>query len=328
MAPLARVAIVFTGGTISSTVDPVAGGNVPTLSGTDIVARTPELERIAEIVAIDRGRTPASHFTFPALLSIAADLRSALADPSIAGAVVVQGTDAIEETALCWDLVLDGPKPVVVTGAMRAADQPGFDGPANLGDAVRAAAAAELRGAGVVVCLAGEVHAADDVTKTHTTSLTTFRSPNTGPLATVDEDRVHVLRARVGRRHVTTDRAAERVHVVTATVGADGTLIDAAREAGADGFVVAATGGGNTSLGLLEAGRRAIDAGLPVVLVSRALAGRASGAYAFPGGGATWLRAGALLAGTLSGPKARVALALGIGAGLERDGLARLLAGD
>jgi L-asparaginase len=66
--------------------------------------------------------------------------------------------------------------------------------------------------------------------------------------------------------------------------------------------------------------------GLPVVLTSRCPAGAASGAYAFPGGGATWLRAGALPAGHLGGPKARIALALGIGAGLDRDGLARLLA--
>ena len=325
---MARVAIVFTGGTISSVADPVAGGNVPTLSGAEIIDRTPGLDRIADLVAIDRGRTPASHFTFPALLAIAADLRSALADPSIDGAVVVQGTDAIEETAFCWDLVLDGPKPVVVTGAMRAADQPGFDGPANLADAVRAAAAPELRDAGVVVCLAGEVHAADDVAKTHATSPTTFRSPNTGPLATVDAGAVHVLRRRAGRRRVATSRAAERVHLVTATVGMDGTLIDAARGAGADGFVVAATGGGNTSAALLEAGRRAIEAGLPVVLTTRASAGRASGAYAFPGGGATWLQAGALLAGTLSGPKARIALALGLGAELDRTALAALLAGD
>ncbi len=106
----------------------------------------------------------------------------------------------------------------------------------------------------------------------------------------------------------------------------DGSLLDAAVTAGAEGIVVAATGGGNTSAPLLEAAERAMAAGIPVVLTTRSVAGRAVAAYAFPGGGATWARSGAILAGTLSGPKARVALALGIGAGLDRAGLANLLA--
>ncbi len=321
-----RVVVIFTGGTISMIADPLAGGNVPTLGGADLLARTPGLAGIAEVVPVDRGRTPASHFTFPALFDLAAAVRRAQDDPSIEGVVVVQGTDTIEETAFFLDLVLTGPEPVVVTGAMRAASEPGYEGPANIRDAVQAAAAPELRGEGVVVCLAGTIHAADDVTKTHATSLTTFQSPNLGPLGGVEADGIHLARRRAGRRHVAAERAAERVHLITAVVAMDGSLLDAAHAAGADGFVVAATGSGNTSPSLLEAAGRAMADGVPVALVSRCVAGRAGAAYAFPGGSGTWVRAGAMLAGYLSGPKARVALALGIGAGLDRAGLETLLA--
>src|SRR6185369_3310642 len=129
---MARVAVVFTGGTISTAYDPVAGGRMPVLDGSAILARTPGMTDIADIVPIDRGRTPASSFTFPMLFDIAGVLRSSLADPAIDGAVVVQGTDTIEETSFFWDLVLEGPKPVIVTGAMRASDEASFDGPANL----------------------------------------------------------------------------------------------------------------------------------------------------------------------------------------------------
>jgi L-asparaginase len=318
--------VVFTGGTISMQLDPVAGGNVPTLDGAAILARTPGLADVAELVPIDRGRIPASHFTFPQLFDLAAAIQEPLDDPSVDGVVLVQGTDVIEETAFFLDLVLRGPKPVVVTGAMRAASEAGYDGPANLRDAVRSAAAPELREAGVVVVLGSSIEAADDVVKTHTSSLETFRSLNLGPLGRVDRDEVVVLRRRAGRRRVTTTTAAERVHLIKAHVAMDGALLDAALAAGADGFVVEATGAGNTSVGLLEAATRAIAAGLPVALTTRAPAGRASEAYAFPGGGATWVRAGAMLTGYLGGPKARIALALGIGAGLDRDGLAALLA--
>lgn len=321
-----RVAVVFTGGTISTVFDPVAGGNVPVLDGAAILARTPGIEEIAEVVTIDRGRLAASHFTFAQLLEIAAIVRESLADPTIDGAVIVQGTDTIEETSFCWDLVLDGPKPVVVTGAMLSSDMPGFDGPANLRDAVRVASAPTMRRAGTVVCLAGSIEAADDAQKSHTTALDTFRSPNFGSMGRVAGGEIVVGRERGPRRRVETARAAHPVYLVTATVAADGVLLDAAVAAGAAGIVVAATGTGNTDPSLLAAAERAMAAGIPVALASRCPGGRATAAYAFPGAGATWLRAGALPVGTLCAIKVRVALALGIGAGLDRDGLIALLA--
>ena len=89
---------------------------------------------------------------------------------------------------------------------------------------------------------------------------------------------------------------------------------------------MAATGAGNTDPALLAAAVRAMDAGIPVALASRCPSGRAGTTYAFPGGGATWVRAGAIPVGHLCGVKARVALALGLGAGFDRAGLAALLA--
>ena len=323
---MARVAVIFTGGTISTVFDQAAGGYVPVLDGAAILARTPGLDGIAEVVPIDRGHMAASHFTFPQLFELAGVVRDALADPSIDGAVMVQGTDTIEETSFLWDLVLDGSKPVVVTGAMRPSDAPDFDGPANLRDAVRVAAGPEMRDAGVVVCLAGTIEAADDVQKSDTTALDTFRSPNWGSLGTVGANEVALTRSRGPRRHVSTPGAAERVYLITVTVAADAALLDVAVAAGANGIVVAAIGSGNTDPSLLAAAGRAIAGGIPVALASRCAAGRATAAYAFPGGGATWIRAGALPVGHLCALKARVALALGLGAGLDRDGLLALLA--
>lgn len=323
-----RVAVVFTGGTISMQRDAAAGGNVPTLRGADILARTPGLGAIADLVAIDRGLTPASHFRWPDLFAIREAVAQAFVDPGVDGAVVVQGTDTIEETAFFWDILLDDPRPVVVTGAMRSADQPDYDGPANLRDAVRVAATPTMRGQGVTVVLDGTIEAADDVTKTDSSRFDTFRSLNLGSLGRIGGDRVELARERGPRRHVSARSAAERVHLITAHVAMDGALLDAAVAGGADGIVVEATGAGNTSSALLEAARRAMDAGMPVALTTRCPSGAASDAYAFPGGGATWFRSGALRTGFLGGPKARVALALGLGAGLTSDDLAALLAGS
>ncbi|MDF2735936.1 MAG: ansB [Chloroflexota bacterium] len=324
---MARVAMVFTGGTISMGFDPVAGGNVPALDGASILARTPGLETIADIVTIDRGLTPASHLTFEDVLAIGRVVQEALDDSSVSGVVVVQGTDTIEETSFAWDLVLRSAKPVIVTGAMRAPHEAGFDGPANLRDAVAAAVSPELRESGVVVTLAGTLEPADDVTKLHTSAFTSFGSPNGGTLGRVADGRVVSERARGPRRRVDPVPAAgARVHLLTAGIGTDGSLLDAAIAGGADGIVVAATGAGNTSPGWLAAAERAMAAGVAVALASRCPAGPVSVAYAFPGGGATWVRAGALRVGTLCAIKARVALALGLGAGMSHEALGAVLA--
>ncbi len=324
---MSRVAVLFTGGTISMQLDPERGGHVPSLDGAAILARTRGLSEIADVVAIDYGLVPASHFRFSQLFDLAGLLRTALGDPAIDGAVVVQGTDTIEETSFFYDLVVGGQKPVVVTGAMRAASDDGYDGPANLRDAVRVAAEPALRGGGCVVVMTGQIHGADDVTKTHATSPTTFDSLNLGPIGEVSGGRVILGRRRSGRRLVAgATEAAEPVPLITAVVSMDASIVDAVVAAGARGIVIEGTGSGNTSAELLAAATRAIAAGIPVVEATRCAAGRAGTAYAFPGGGAQWVRAGAIQAGYLSGPKARVALAVGIGAGLDRAALTALFA--
>jgi L-asparaginase len=322
---MSRVAVIFTGGTISMVADPEAGGNVPALDGAAILARAPGLDRVAEIVPIDLGRTPASHFSFPGLFEIADRIRDAQADPTIDGVVVVQGTDVIEETAFLWDLVTDRPEPVVVTGAMRTASDPDDDGPANLLDAVTCAASPALVGAGVVVVLAGSIDAADAVTKTHTSALDTFKSLDTGPLGTIRGGTVAMSRPRGPRRQVRTDQAAEDVLLITAHVAMDGRLLDAAAAGAPSGIVIEATGAGNTSAALLDSAIRAMAAGSVIALTTRCPSGAVSPAYAFRGGGATWVRAGAILAGHLGGPKTRMALAAGLGARMDRAALATLL---
>jgi L-asparaginase len=323
-----RVAVVFTGGTISMRHDAAAGGNLPVLGGADLLATVPELDAIADLIPVDLGLTPASHLQFDDLFRIRRAIETSLDRDDVDGAVVVQGTDAIEETAFFFDLLHGGRKPIVVTGAMRSASQAGYDGPRNLADAIRVAASPEAATAelGAVVVLDGSIDAADDVTKTHASAFDTFRSLDRGALGRVAGKRIELRSRRGPRRHVTATWAAPRVFLVTATVATDGTPIAALHAAGADGFVVAATGAGNTDASLLAAAEAAMADGLPVVLVTRCPAGAAGTGYAFPGGGATWIRAGAIRAGHLTGPKARIALALGLGAGLDRDGLGSLLA--
>ena len=313
-----RVAVVFTGGTIAMRQE--GSGNVPTLRGDDLLAAVPGLDAVAEIEPIDWGLVPASHLTFAQVLDIGRVLGRALARPEIDGAVVVQGTDVIEETAFAWDLLPLRRKPVVVVGAMRSASQDAYDGPENLRNAVTAAADRQLAEQGAVVAMAGELHAADDVRKAHTHAHATFASPNLGPLGFVSDGAVTLRRRR--ERAVLPripDAAAGPVPVLTVVLDAEPRLAVDGRPAG---LVVAAAGGGNTPPAYLDLARPLIAAGLPVLLTTRCPSGRVRPGYGFPGGSTAWWEAGAIFSGTLDGLKARVLVALGAGAGLGTDALA------
>ncbi len=317
------VVTIFTGGTISMLPDPVTGAAVPALDGAAILARTPGLGDIATVEAVDWGLVPASHLGFPQLLAIASLARAALSRAEVSGVVVVQGTDVMEETAFAYDLLVDSDKPVVIVGAMRSAGHPGFEGPANLIDAVRVAASPGMTGQGTVVVMGGAILPADDVTKIHTDAYDTFQAMNLGPLGHILGGQVIVGRRRTGHRSLPAipTVAAEPVPLITVTVAMDGGLVRAATSMGARGLVIAATGSGNTHPDVLAAAAEAMAVGIPVVLATRCVSGRVSPSYGFPGGGARWMAAGVIPAGWLSGPKARIGLALGLGAGLDDTGL-------
>ncbi len=314
---MSRIAVVFTGGTISMLPDPETGAAVPSLDGAAILDRVPELHALAELEAVDWGLVPASHLSLGQILDLARLIETTLHRAEVDGLVVVQGTDTMEETAFAFDLLVGGDKPVVVTGAMRNAADSAWDGADNLSAAIRVAASQQWRGAGTLVVMGGSVLPADDATKLHSQADDAFGAPNAGRLE------VRGARRRLER---IPESAAEPVFLVTATVGLDGASVRALASLAPRALVIAATGAGNTHPDLLAAAREQMKAGIPVALTSRCVAGGVASAYGFPGGGADWLAAGAIDCGKLSGPKARVALALGLGGGLDAAQLRVLLA--
>jgi len=96
-------------------------------------------------------------------------------------------------------------------------------------------------------------------------------------------------------------------------------------DAGVDGVVVEGTGLGNVTGALGDAVADAVEA-VPVVVAGRPPAGPTEPVYGTPGGGVTLADHGATLAGDLPASKARVALALGLAAGLDREGIEALFA--
>ena len=316
-----RIAIFFTGGTISMRIDPQTGGAVPALSGEEIIAQVPGLEELAEFDVINFGRLPGPHWTPQRILELAHAVRAKLDNDSIDGVVITHGTDTLEETAYCLDLLLNARKPVVFVGAMRNSSELSWDGPANLRSAVRVAAATDARYLGVLVVMNEELIAALEVTKTHTEKTDTFQSRDFGPLGMVDKDRVIVTRRPAEREQIVTDRIEERVEIIKMYAGADGRFINYAIDDDARGLVIEGLGRGNVTVPALAAIERAIKQDIPVVITSRCPRGRVLDTYAYDGGGRQLTRLGVLLGGMLPSHKARIKLMLALGAGWNREQL-------
>jgi len=314
-----RIAIYFTGGTISMRIDPATGGAVPALSGEEIIALVPGLEGVADFDPINFGRWPGPHVTPDRMLDLSKSIRASLDDPAIDGVVVTHGTDTLEETAWFLDLTVDSEKPVVLVGAMRNSSELSWDGPENLRSAVRAAADAATRGLGVTVVMDSRIIAASEATKTHTESTDTFQSRDFGPLGLVDKDRVIIARRPVARETIVADAIETRVDVIKIYAGADGRFIDFAAGDGARGLVIEGLGRGNVTVAALPAIERAISAGIPVVVTSRCPRGRVLDTYAYEGAGRQLKKMGAILGGMLPSHKARIKLMLLLGAGRTND---------
>ena len=311
------IVLVFTGGTISMRHDPAARGAVPVLAGRDILQLVPQLADIAQLEIDDFGSFPGPHMSPERMMALRENIARHVARADVEGVVITHGTDSLEETAYLLSRTLATEKPVVFTGAMRNASELGWDGPANLGAAVRVAASDEARGFGILVVMGDRIFAGLDVTKAHTHMVDAFESPGLGPLGVVDDNRVIFRRAIPSPCEVLdTMRLAAPVDIVYAYAGADSRLLDAARRDG-EGVVVAGMGRGNVPPGMVPGIERWIGEGKPVVVTSRALRGRVGPTYGYLGGGRQLHDLGVVFAGSRRPQQARIDLMLALGAGLD-----------
>lgn len=304
-----RILVLSLGGTI--TMVPSAGGGIaPLLGAGELVASVPALAEVAEIEAESPLRVASPSLSIANLVEVARRIETAFAGGAD-GAVVVQGTDTIEESAFILDLLVADERPVVVTGAMRGADAPGADGPANLLAAVRVAAAREARGLGTLVVLNYAIHAARFVQKSHTALPSAFLSPLTGPLGTVMEGRPRFY-VRTARNPCLSaaDGPPRPVALVKAAMGDEMHLFSALATLGCSGVVIEAMGAGHVHVDAVPI-LDELATQLPVVLASRVMTGAVfTDTYGYPGGEIDLIRRGLIPAGYLSGLKARLLLGL------------------
>ena len=310
-----RVTILAVGGTVAGS----GSGALDTsyTSGTvtvdKLIAAVPDINKIATIKGEQISNIGSQDMNNEVWLKLANRINELLNSGKADGIVVTHGTDTMEETAYFLNLVVKSDKPIVMVGAMRNSGSLSADGPLNIFNAVNVAMNKEAAGKGVMVVMNDEIHAAREVTKTNTTAVDTFKSPNSGKIGTVFYGNVKFYMNPV-RKHtvnsafdITKIKELPRVDIIYSHSNDNPDFVNLAVKNGAKGIVNAGMGNGNPFPSALEALGEAVKAGVVVVRGSRVGSGETTlngevddGKYGF------------LASDNLNAQKARVLLMLAL----------------
>ena len=249
-------------------------------------------------------------------------VRAALDNPDVIGVLVTHGTDTIEETGLFLHAVCSKQaerlgKRVVLAGAMLPSNHPQADGPLNLQAALNwALMDLETCPAGIFGIFAGRACLARDLAKRHTSELN-------APLRDAPSSPVHLINpswlARIRRIQadsgldmpIPPEDAWPWVEILTSHAGAKPETVLHWLGQPIQGLVIAGTGMGGVQTAWLKPLHALAEKGVAIAKASRVGAGHVH--LHLPETDPS----GWVAAGSLSSPKARIALQLALNAAKE-----------
>lgn len=272
---LPNITILATGGTIAGGGDSATKSNYTAgkVGVENLVNAVPQLKDIANVKGEQVVNIGSQDMNDDVWLTLAKKINTDCDKTD--GFVITHGTDTMEETAYFLNLTAKCNKPIVLVGAMRPSNALSADGPANLYNAVAVAGDPSAAGKGVMVVMNDRVLGARDVTKTNTTGVETFQSPNAGQLATIHNGKVLWDAAPVTKHTTQTPFKVDgldklpKVGVVYQHAGVEGIQAQALVDAKYDGIVTAGVGNGNLHKSTFPIIEKAAKDGIAIVRSSR-----------------------------------------------------------
>ena len=275
---LANVVILATGGTIAgtgATSTTTVGYTAAKVGVERLIEAVPELKKVANVRGEQVFQVASENMTNELWLKLGKRVNALLAQDDVDGIVITHGTDTLEETAYFLNLVVKSSKPVVLVGAMRPSTAISADGPINLYNASLLAASKESAGKGVLVALNDQINAGRDVTKTNTSTVDTFRTPDMGFLGYIQDNRAHFYRLPARKHTLDTEfdianiDTLPKVDIVYGYANASRLPVDAFAAAGAKGIIHAGVGDGSVHKDVMPALTDARKKGVIIVRSAR-----------------------------------------------------------
>jgi L-asparaginase len=122
-------------------------------------------------------------------------------------------------------------------------------------------------------------------------------------------------------RYQFANKLVHDVPIIKTYTGMDASILDYYLDQKLDGLVIEAMGRGNVPPQLVKGIAAFAKKHIPVLITSRVPSGRVFGTYGYEGGGKDLVLKGAILAGDLSGLKARLFLMVALGNGISFNDL-------
>ena len=188
---LPTIAILHTGGTISSKVSYETGAVSAQFSAEDLLAKFPELKNIANVKSKLVANILSENIRFHNYNILAKEIAEKIKHKP-KGIIVTHGTDTLHYTSTALAFILENiPVPVILVGSQRSSDRPSTDAAQNLIHAAKFIAETNFKG--VAVCMHSSSN--DDsslilppckIRKLHTARRDAFKAINSSPIATIN----------------------------------------------------------------------------------------------------------------------------------------------
>ena len=251
-----NIAMIITGGTISSSLDSKTGAVKWLTSPEKLFKFYPEIFEKVNIAKIEVPFMMGSeNLSFREWQKIARVAVKLLNDSDIRGIIITHGTDTLHYTAAALSFFLKNlNKPVVLTYSQRSTDRASSDASLNL-EASSLAALSDM----AEVVVVGHASSNDDycyalrgtkVKKLHSSRRDAFKPVNTGPIAKITRDTFIPLsnyKKRTKEKTKADIRFEEKVALIKFYPGQDPDILDYYRKKGYKGIVIEMLGLGHVS---------------------------------------------------------------------------------
>lgn len=285
---LPNIAMIITGGTISSRLDSKTGAVIST-DAEEIINIAPEIMKICNITRIEKPFMKFSEDMGPKdWKKLAQKTKELLDDDKIDGIIITHGTDTLHYTSSALSFFLkDINKPIAITYSQRSIDRGSTDANLNLICSAKYATSEIAE-----IALIGHENENDKyclampstkVRKMHTSKRDAFKIVNSEPLAKISKEELIILREFNAKNNSIKpkidDKYFEKIALIKISPGMEPSIIDFYINEGYKGLIIESTGlgqvpGRESENNWLPKIKKAIESGITICTCPQTIFGR------------------------------------------------------